>query len=130
MSGRGLSRKHRKLGKPILALALLLLASSAAAFAGIHPVPLKRDTPDTTCLECHLDKTEGKHVHPAVAMGCLTCHLIRTAGETTRVNLKTARIASLCRGCHEGKQGSESAPGPSSYHAGVHKVPRSSCFSQ
>jgi predicted CXXCH cytochrome family protein len=75
-----------------------------SAFAGIHPVPLEKGTTDAQCAECHEDKTKGKVVHPAVSMGCLTCHLIRNANETTRVNLKTARVATLCFECHADKK--------------------------
>jgi predicted CXXCH cytochrome family protein len=88
-------------------LALLYLAIFAGgAPAAIHPVPLPRDATGDVCLQCHRNKTEGKHLHPAAAKGCLSCHLIRNSGETTRVNLKTAREATLCLGCHDGRQGS------------------------
>ncbi len=80
-----------------------------SAFAGIHPVFLDKGTDDAKCLECHEDKSKGKGVHPAVSMGCLTCHLIRNWHETTRVNLKTARIATLCFQCHADKQVKENA---------------------
>ncbi len=82
---------------------LSLVASAQYAFSGIHPVQLERGTDTPKCLECHEDKAKGKKTHPAVEMGCMTCHLIRNAGETTRVNLKTARVATLCVQCHADK---------------------------
>jgi predicted CXXCH cytochrome family protein len=89
-----------------------------SASATIHPVPLEKGTDSDQCAQCHADKAEGQtkgsKVHPAVAMGCLSCHLIRNSGDTTRVNLKTARIATLCFGCHADKQGEEN---PRQVHA-------------
>src|SRR5271157_965767 len=91
--------------KIFLLLALLFLPVSVrCAFAGIHPVQLEKGTDTPQCIECHEDKTKGKNIHPAVGMGCLTCHLIRNTTDTTRVNLKTARIATLCFECHTDKQ--------------------------
>ena len=86
-------------------LALLFLPVSVrCAFAGIHPVQLPKSADTPQCIECHEDKTKGKDVHPAVGMGCMICHLIRNTTDTTRVNLKTARIATLCFECHADKQ--------------------------
>src|SRR5208282_2931798 len=91
--------------KMFLLLALLFLpVSLRCAFAGIHPVQLPKSADTPQCIECHEDKTKGKDVHPAVGMGCLTCHLIRNTPDTTRVNLRTARIATLCFQCHADKQ--------------------------
>lgn len=104
-SGRGWEQPFGSTRTIFLLLALLLLPCFAqSAFAGIHPVPLEKDADTAKCLECHEDKTKGKNVHPAVSSGCLTCHLIRNANQTTRVNLKTARIATLCFQCHADKQ--------------------------
>jgi len=86
-------------------LALLLLPLlPRTAFADIHPVQLDKSADTPQCIECHEDKTKGKNTHPAVGMGCLTCHLIRNTADTTRVNLKTARAATLCFECHADKQ--------------------------
>jgi predicted CXXCH cytochrome family protein len=92
-----------------LLLSVLLFAPllEVSAFGGIHPLQLEKDTDTAKCVECHGDKAAGKHLHPAVDMGCLTCHVIRNSGETTRVNLKTAKIATLCFQCHADKQGTE-----------------------
>ena len=85
---------------PLLCLPFLL----RSAVAGIHPVQLEKGTDTPQCIQCHEDKTKGKKVHPAVDMGCLSCHLIRNTAETTRVNLKTARVATLCVECHADKK--------------------------
>ena len=31
-------------------------------------------TDPATCVQCHEDKTKGKAVHSAIAMGCTACH--------------------------------------------------------
>ena len=101
--------------KIFVLLSMLFLACTVRyAFAGIHPIQLDQYSNDAKCAECHSDKAEGKNVHPAVAMGCLNCHLIRNSGDTTRVNLKTARAATLCFECHRDKQGTEN---PRQVHA-------------
>src|ERR1700675_618649 len=58
---------------PNLAFALLLTlaALTLPAFAAVHPIPLERTTDAAKCLECHVDKTKGKAVHSAIALGCL-----------------------------------------------------------
>jgi predicted CXXCH cytochrome family protein len=89
----------------VLLAMLVLVVSRRYAHAGIHPLQLDKNTDDSKCVECHDDKAKGKNVHPAVGMGCQTCHLIRNSGDTTRVNLKTARVSALCFGCHDDKQG-------------------------
>jgi len=93
---------------------LLLPVSVPCAFAGIHPVQLPRNTEDAKCIECHEDRANGKHVHPPVAMGCQTCHLLRVTIGTTRVNLKTLNVATLCFECHADKQAVEN---PRQVHA-------------
>ena len=42
-----------------------------------HPVPLDPKADPSTCVTCHEDKTKGKSVHSAIAMGCTSCHEIR-----------------------------------------------------
>jgi hypothetical protein len=59
-------------------LLLFLIFMAGGAFAGKHPVPLDPKADPKTCLECHSDKTEGKSVHSAMAMGCTTCHESQT----------------------------------------------------
>jgi hypothetical protein len=45
----------------------ILFAGSSFLFAGIHPVPLDKNTPPEKCAECHADKAKGKFVHSAIA---------------------------------------------------------------
>lgn len=85
-----------------LALLLVVLAVGLRAAAAEHPVKLEKDA---DCATCHEDKTKGKAVHSAIAMGCTTCHDVKTEGETTTVNL-TAPRDQLCFTCHE-KQAKE-----------------------
>jgi len=49
------------------------------AQAAQHPVPLDKNVDPAKCAECHADKSKGKHVHSAIAMGCTTCHEVATA---------------------------------------------------
>jgi len=105
LSGRDGEQEVATAIKILLLLALLFLpASVRCAFAGVHPVQLAKSADTPQCVECHEDKTKGKDIHPAVGMGCMTCHLIRNTADTTRVHLKTARIATLCFECHADKQ--------------------------
>lgn len=67
---------------------------------GTHPVPLPSDFDVAKCTDCHTDKSEGKYVHSALAMGCNTCHEIETKDEATSIKL-TAPPAELCTTCHE-----------------------------
>jgi len=88
---------------PILRFALLLALVSLclpASFGAVHPVPLEKNTDDAKCLECHEDKTKGKAVHSAIALGCLTCHEIRVNKDATYVKLITTTPAALCLTCH------------------------------
>jgi cytochrome c553 len=56
-------------------IVVVMLAGSASAAK--HPVPLDPKADTSTCLACHEDKTKGKSVHSAMAMGCTSCHEIR-----------------------------------------------------
>jgi len=104
-AGHDCEHKVEFVTKMFLLMALLLQPFAVSStFAGIHPVQLQNGTDSAKCLECHDDKAHGKNVHAAVSMGCLTCHLIRNTGQTTRVNLRTARSATLCFECHADKQ--------------------------
>ena len=87
-----------------LVLAFYLLGFALPAPAAVHPVKLEKGTDTPQCIQCHEDRSKGKHVHPAVDMGCLTCHVIRNTADTTRVNLKNARVATLCFQCHGDKE--------------------------
>ncbi|MGB0049354.1 MAG: hypothetical protein WBP70_18040, partial [Terriglobales bacterium] len=70
----------------LFALVGLLISRSAAA---VHPVPLDKNVDGAKCLECHEDKSKGKNVHSAIAMGCLSCHEVRVNKDVTRVKLIT-----------------------------------------
>jgi predicted CXXCH cytochrome family protein len=87
--------------KQTLKLALgILLAVTAARLplaAAEHPLKLEKDA---DCASCHEDKTKGKAVHSAIAMGCATCHEVKTEGETTTVTL-TSPKDQLCFTCHD-----------------------------
>jgi hypothetical protein len=57
-----------------LACVILVLSLAGQAGAAKHPVPLDPKADSAICLSCHEDKTKGKSVHSAIAMGCLSCH--------------------------------------------------------
>lgn len=75
---------------------VMVVATALATLGGEHPVALEKDA---DCASCHEDKTKGKSVHSAIAMGCTTCHEVKTENETTTVNL-TAPKQELCLTCH------------------------------
>src|SRR5215469_4553491 len=77
------------------------------AFAAKHPVPLDKNADTSTCLACHEDKTKGKAVHSAIAMGCTTCHEIRTVKDVTHVKLTTSTPSALCITCHAEKNAAD-----------------------
>jgi len=81
-----------------------LALAATPAFAKTHPVPLDKNVDSAKCLECHEDKTKGKAVHSAIAMGCLSCHEVRVNRDVTRVKLKTTTTQSLCLSCHDDKK--------------------------
>lgn len=83
--------------KALLGLLGLVLAVSLPLAAAEHPVKLEKDA---DCATCHEDKTKGKAVHSAIAMGCTTCHEVKTEGETTNVNFVSPKNE-LCFTCHE-----------------------------
>ena len=75
----------------ILQLAAFVLALAVSpGMAKTHPVPLDKNVDAAKCLECHEDKTKGKAVHSAIAMGCLSCHEVRVNRDVTRVKLTTS----------------------------------------
>jgi predicted CXXCH cytochrome family protein len=90
-----------------LRLAVLLLLSSAAAFAAKHPVPLDPKADTATCIACHEDKTKGKAVHSAIAMGCTSCHEVRVTKDVTRVKLIKTTPYGLCLTCHADKNAAD-----------------------
>ena len=99
------SRVH--LGGFILRLAASLLLLSASALAAKHPVPLDPKADTSTCIACHEDKTKGKAVHSAIAMGCTSCHEVRVNRDVTRVKLTTTTASGLCITCHADKNAAE-----------------------
>lgn len=84
-----------------------VLFSICPAFAAEHPVPLDPKADPSTCLACHEDKTKGKSVHSAIAMGCTACHEIRVNKDVTRVKLITTTPHALCLTCHADKNAAE-----------------------
>jgi predicted CXXCH cytochrome family protein len=86
-------------------LALTLL--TGAALAAKHPVPLDKNVDSSTCISCHEDKSKGKFVHSAVAMGCTSCHEVRVNGDVTRIKLTTSTTQALCLSCHADKDASK-----------------------
>lgn len=76
------------------------LASASILFAGVHPVPLDKNTDSAKCAECHADKAKGKFVHSAIATGCTSCHEVRVNKDVTRIKLTTTTPQALCLTCH------------------------------
>jgi predicted CXXCH cytochrome family protein len=83
--------------KLALGFLLALAAANLPLAAAEHPLKLEKDA---DCASCHEDKTKGKAVHSAIAMGCATCHDVKTEGDTTTVTL-TSPKDQLCFTCHE-----------------------------
>jgi len=83
---------------------IVMSASCTAVFAGVHPVPLEPKQDPATCAQCHEDKTKGKSVHTAIAMGCTSCHEVRVKKDVTRVKLITTTTVALCTSCHTDKK--------------------------
>jgi predicted CXXCH cytochrome family protein len=86
---------------------LVVLLFAGRASAAKHPVPLDPKADPSTCLACHEDKTKGKAVHSAIAMGCTACHEIRVNRDITRVKLITTTPVALCLTCHADKNAAE-----------------------
>ena len=68
------NRGGRSLGTDVLILFAAMALLLSRATAAVHPVPLEQNVDAKKCLECHEDKSKGKAVHSAIAMGCLSCH--------------------------------------------------------
>ena len=87
-----------------LAITIFLVAVLApGAFAAVHPVPLEKNADAAKCIECHAEKSKGKAVHSAIAMGCTTCHEIRVNKDVTRIKLTATTPSGLCLNCHSDK---------------------------
>lgn len=82
---------------PVRAVLIGLLGTSLC-HASEHPA---RVDESSNCLQCHADKIEGEHVHPAIKKGCTVCHVIESKGETTYVSLKES--PAVCLACHQQK---------------------------
>ena len=108
MPGNSL-RSRRENGGLLGALAcfILVLILVGPASAAKHPVPLDPKADPSTCIACHEDKTKGKAVHSAIAMGCTSCHEIRTTKDVTRVKLITTTSHALCLTCHADKNAAD-----------------------
>ncbi len=86
-------------------IVVLILAGRVSAAK--HPVPLDPKADSSTCLACHEDKSKGKSVHSAIAMGCTSCHEIRVDKDVTRVKLITTTSRALCLTCHADKNAAD-----------------------
>jgi predicted CXXCH cytochrome family protein len=85
----------------------LIFLCAGRSLAAKHPVPLDPKADPATCLQCHEDKTKGKSVHSAMAVGCMSCHEIRTNHDVTHVKLITATPYKLCLTCHADKDATQ-----------------------
>jgi predicted CXXCH cytochrome family protein len=97
----------RRLGLQIWICIVLLGLLARPAAAAVHPVQLDKNVDAAKCVECHKQKTTGKSVHSAMAMGCLSCHEVRVDRGTTRIKLITATPAALCITCHADKKAAD-----------------------
>jgi predicted CXXCH cytochrome family protein len=98
-------RREPRISAWIWLAAISMLATRS--FAAVHPVPLDKNTDAAKCLECHEDKSKGKHVHTAISAGCTSCHEIRVTKDVTRVKLITATASALCVTCHADKKAAD-----------------------
>ena len=101
MTSSRVAAKRSKI--PIAITALTLLMMAVPIKAAVHPVPLDSKADTSTCVQCHEDKTKGKAVHSAIALGCMSCHEIRANKDVTRVKLITTSTQALCITCHSDK---------------------------
>ena len=91
----------------VLFLSWALAIAATPALAKTHPVPLDKNVDAAKCLECHEDKSKGKAVHSAIAMGCLSCHEVRVNKDVTRVKLTATTPYKLCLTCHSDKDATQ-----------------------
>jgi predicted CXXCH cytochrome family protein len=96
----------KKILKSVFCMAFSV-ALTISSWAATHPVPLDPKQDPATCAQCHEDKTKGKSVHSAIAMGCTSCHEIRVNKKTTRVKLITTTSVALCVTCHADKKAAD-----------------------
>ncbi len=95
------------LARRSISILILLGAISIVSLGAVHPVPLDPKADAAQCMQCHEDKTKGKAVHSAIAMGCMSCHEIRVTKTATRVKLKTTTSYGLCLTCHTDKKAAD-----------------------
>ncbi|ABF39752.1 multiheme cytochrome [Candidatus Koribacter versatilis Ellin345] len=86
---------------------LSMVIGVGQAVAATHPVPLDPKTDSAKCIECHGEKSKGKNVHSAIAMGCTSCHEVRVNRNITRVKLVATTTSGVCFTCHADKKASE-----------------------
>ncbi len=96
-----ISETTHKLNALSCVMVIVILVGSASAAK--HPVPLDPKADTSTCIACHEDKTKGKSVHSAMAMGCTACHEIRNIRDVTHIKLITTTPYALCLTCHADK---------------------------
>ena len=99
-----IARLARQAAASLVFLFVILIPRT---YAAVHPVPLDKNTDSAKCIECHEDKSKGKAVHSAIAMGCTTCHEIRVNKDITRVKLTMATPYKLCLSCHGDKDSTQ-----------------------
>ena len=116
------SQGDRPLFIVILILFVLIALMISRATAAVHPVPLDKNVDGAKCLECHEDKSKGKFVHSAIAMGCLSCHQVRTNKDVTHVILNNPVPYKVCLSCHEDKDATK-------IHGHVHPPAVRDCLS-
>jgi predicted CXXCH cytochrome family protein len=100
----GIGRRDRKF---LQLVACALAMAVVPAVANTHPVPLDKNVDGAKCLECHEDKSKGKAVHSAIALGCMTCHEVRANKDVTRVKLTATTPSKLCLSCHTDKDAAQ-----------------------
>ena len=97
-------RLSRKSAVFLLSIPTILLFSpggtTRAQVTTEHPFIKPQEIKSGTCLICHADKQEGKHVHSAVAAGCQNCHQVTSKNSATTIVLR-ATGGQLCAMCHE-----------------------------
>lgn len=93
--GRGISQSARY----IVASVLCFVALRAGAQTTEHPVLLGKNRDPAKCIECHEDKSKGKYVHSAIAMGCTICHSVTSNKNATLISL-VSPADELCFTCH------------------------------
>ncbi len=75
---------------------LLVLFSAQISFAAAHP---SRVDEHTNCAECHSDRVQGDHVHPALHGGCAACHEVENRDDTSYVAVPQKESGG-CGECH------------------------------